>query len=207
MLRKSPAFGQTESRPSRGRVGPPRAQSLLRGGLRPPCHQGVPWRPADWDHSAKAASIKQLLVQIGRIRRRAPLTAFELDGRDTRDKEMAGRRDYPDYPSHPSGSAIRLAPALFRAPRAAVELRIEPRRRACDSWKRNGRAGEIIPITPFSHRALPLGSRPLSFALRALQSNCVRTSPESMRLVEKKWSGRRDSNSRPPRPERGALPS
>ncbi len=39
------------------------------------------------------------------------------------EKKWSGRRDYPDYPFLPSGSAIRLAPALFRAPRAAVELR------------------------------------------------------------------------------------
>ncbi len=54
--------------------------------------------------------------------------------------------------------------------------------------KRDGRAGEIIPM-PFPHRALPFGWRPHSFALRALQSNCVRTSPEGYDLEKKRMVG------------------
>ena len=53
---------------------------------------------------------------------RPPLTAFETD-RTRYNEGMVGPARLSRLPSHPSGSAIRLAPALFRAPRVAVELR------------------------------------------------------------------------------------
>ena len=56
-------------------------------------------------------------------------------------KGMVGPARLSRLPSHPSGSAIRLAPALFRAPRVAVELRSNLA--GIYLGKRNGRAGEI----------------------------------------------------------------
>jgi hypothetical protein len=53
----------------------------------------------------------------------------------------------------------------------------EPRRKEHQRQKQwSGRRD--YPDSPLTHRALPLGWRPFSFALRASQSNCVRTSPE-----------------------------
>ncbi len=116
-----------------------------------------------------------------------------------------GRAGEIILPSHPSGSAIRLAPALFRAPRVAVELRSNPAG-PIQLGKGNGRAGEIIPITllpiGLCHQA---GARTLSRSARRSRTAFEPRRTDTTR--EREWSGRRDSNSRPPRPERGALPS
>ena len=88
--------------------------------------------------------LSQLLVQIGRILLSRSRSCVRTPPESTRlvERKWPGRRDYPDYPFRPSGSAIRLAPALFRAPRVAVELRSN-----LAGWiqlgKWNGRAGEI----------------------------------------------------------------